>query len=68
MVLPMRPIPMRTRWRQNGNLCNLCKSAPRGKINMRRLVKLPDVPYKDVVAPLGAAPFVMAGGASAVGQ
>lgn len=49
-------------------MCNLYKSTPRDMINARHLVKLPELLYADVIAPLKPAPFVMAHGASAVGQ
>ena len=35
---------------------------------MRHLVQLPELPYADTIAPLKPGPFVMARGASAVGQ
>ncbi len=49
-------------------MCNLYESTPRNKVNMRHLVRLPEVEYLPTIAPLRAAPFVMAQGASAVGQ
>ncbi len=49
-------------------MCNLYESTPRDKINMRHALTLPDVPYERTIAPLRAAPFVMAQGTSAVGQ
>jgi len=49
-------------------MCNLYKSTPRDVINMRHLVALPLVQYADTIAPLKPGPFVIARGASAVGQ
>jgi putative SOS response-associated peptidase YedK len=49
-------------------MCNLYKSTPRDRINARHLVTLPELLYADTIAPLKPAPFVMAQGASAVGQ
>jgi putative SOS response-associated peptidase YedK len=49
-------------------MCNLYQSTPRDKINFRFLVTLPLLDYAETIAPLKAGPFVMSGGASAVGQ
>jgi putative SOS response-associated peptidase YedK len=49
-------------------MCNLYKSTPRDGINMRHLVQLPELLYADTIAPLKPGPFVMARGASAIGQ
>jgi putative SOS response-associated peptidase YedK len=49
-------------------MCNLYKSTPRDGINMRHLVQLPELLYADTIAPLKPGPFVMAQGASAIGQ
>ena len=49
-------------------MCDLYKSTPREISNMRHLLQLPEVLYADTIAPLKPGPYVMARGASAVGQ
>ena len=49
-------------------MCNLYQSTPRGAINMRHLVQLPELLYADTIAQLKPGPFVMAKSANAVGQ